>query len=147
MLFRPLLQPLARTAAGVLEDLWTLGFGAAARLTRRRVRRWASPGRQRVLIVAPHPDDEAIGCAGTALLHVRSGDRIYVAVATDGRASRVDTDPTEVARLRHREAAMAAGLMQAERLAWIGLPEGEWRVPQLQSALRAQIEEVEPHLI
>jgi LmbE family N-acetylglucosaminyl deacetylase len=88
-----------------------------------------------------------MGCAGTALLHVRSGDRIFAAIATDGRRSRVRADPNEVSDLRRREADAAATLMRAERSTWIGLPEGEWRVPQLQSALRKQIEEIVPHII
>jgi LmbE family N-acetylglucosaminyl deacetylase len=147
MSFRLMLRPLALTGAAVLQDVWAAGFGAAGRLARRRARRWSSPGGLRVLIVAPHPDDEAMGCAGTALLHVRSGDRVFAAIATDGRRSRVGADPSEVSDLRRREADAAAILMRAERFAWIGLPEGEWRVPQLQSALRTQIEEILPHVI
>jgi len=36
----------------------------------------------RLLVVAPHPDDESIGCGGLLLKHA---DKCDVAVLTDGR--------------------------------------------------------------
>lgn len=35
-----------------------------------------------VLVVAPHPDDEILGCGGTMLRHVHDGDRVYVCIVT-----------------------------------------------------------------
>ena len=37
----------------------------------------------KVLVVAPHADDEVLGCGGTIAKHVRSGDEVYVAVMTN----------------------------------------------------------------
>ena len=37
-----------------------------------------------VLVIAPHPDDELIGCAGTIRKHVENGDSVYVCIATIG---------------------------------------------------------------
>jgi len=39
---------------------------------------------ERLLVLAPHPDDEVIGCGGLAALHLREGRRVHVVVATDG---------------------------------------------------------------
>jgi LmbE family N-acetylglucosaminyl deacetylase/glycosyltransferase involved in cell wall biosynthesis len=39
---------------------------------------------ERLLILAPHPDDEVIGCGGLAALHLRDGRPVHVVVATDG---------------------------------------------------------------
>jgi len=36
-----------------------------------------------VLVLAPHPDDEILGCGGTIARHVDSGDVVTVAIMTD----------------------------------------------------------------
>src|SRR5262245_23863247 len=42
------------------------------------------PEGTRVLVVAPHADDEALGCGGTLAKHHIAGDRITVVFMTDG---------------------------------------------------------------
>ena len=37
-----------------------------------------------ILIVAPHPDDEVLGCGGTIAKYVDNGDDVYVAIVTKG---------------------------------------------------------------
>jgi LmbE family N-acetylglucosaminyl deacetylase len=39
---------------------------------------------ENVLVLAPHPDDEIIGCGGTIIKHVAKGSRILVVYLTDG---------------------------------------------------------------
>src|SRR5262245_30184806 len=45
---------------------------------------WLAPPAGPVLVVAPHPDDETIGCGATLALHARRGDTVHVVVVTDG---------------------------------------------------------------
>lgn len=40
-----------------------------------------------VLVIAPHPDDETLGCGGTLLRHKAQGDRLYWLVMTSMTAS------------------------------------------------------------
>ena len=44
----------------------------------------------RILIVAAHPDDEILGCGGTALNHIAAGDEVYSLVLGEGITSRYD---------------------------------------------------------
>src|SRR5262245_53489895 len=41
---------------------------------------------RRVLVVAPHPDDETLGCGGTLLRHVAEGDEVHWLIVTEMRA-------------------------------------------------------------
>ena len=38
---------------------------------------------KKVLVVAPHADDEALGCAGTILRHIAEGDEVYWLLVTE----------------------------------------------------------------
>ncbi len=66
-----------------------------------------------VLVVAPHPDDETLGCGGLIAQRRSEGRRVVVVVLTDGRAllavRGILTDPTpeEVSRLRKDETRRA----------------------------------------
>jgi N-acetylglucosamine malate deacetylase 1 len=43
------------------------------------------PGGERVIVLAPHMDDEVIGCGGTIYKHTRKGADVMVVFLTDGR--------------------------------------------------------------
>ncbi len=36
-----------------------------------------------VLVVAPHPDDETLGCGGAILCHIKNGDQVHWLIVTD----------------------------------------------------------------
>lgn len=38
---------------------------------------------KKVIIVAPHPDDETLGCGGTLLKHITAGDEVHWLIITD----------------------------------------------------------------
>src|SRR5574340_1404799 len=47
-----------------------------------------APGRgDRILVVAPHPDDESLGCAGLIKQAVENGADVHVVVMTNGDAN------------------------------------------------------------
>lgn len=70
------------------------------------------PGRERVVVLAPHMDDEVIGCGGTLARHVACGAEVTVVFLTDGRRGG-RLDPEEQAQglsltaVRKREAHAA----------------------------------------
>ena len=39
---------------------------------------------KKILVFAPHPDDEVLGCGGTILQHVKAGNEVYVCIVTRG---------------------------------------------------------------
>ena len=38
----------------------------------------------KVLVFAPHPDDEILGCGGTMIKHIEVGNEVYVCIVTKG---------------------------------------------------------------
>jgi LmbE family N-acetylglucosaminyl deacetylase len=69
----------------------------------------------RVLVIAPHPDDEVIGCGGTLRAHVLRNDPVKVVFVTSGEAGGHGIDyPREVREREAREAAEIIGLSEFE---------------------------------
>ena len=52
----------------------------------------------RVLVVAPHPDDETLGCGGTLLRHVSEGDSVVWLIVTAMDQSKPSTRKLALAR-------------------------------------------------
>ena len=75
-----------------------------------------------VLAIGAHPDDLDICCGGTLLRLAKSGARVVMCIATDGRANPTG-DPEKVSARRRQEAQRSADLVGAE-LEWLGFPDG-----------------------
>lgn len=71
------------------------------------------------LVLAPHPDDEALGCGITILEKVEFGAKVRVVFATDGRHSHASKiiSPEDLAKVRRQEALTSCKIL--------GVPESE----------------------
>jgi LmbE family N-acetylglucosaminyl deacetylase len=76
-----------------------------------------------VLVVAPHPDDESIGCGGTLRLHVERGDRVDVVFLTSGELGLEELEPDEARKVREDEAERAAAVLGLTRLEFLRHPD------------------------
>jgi len=148
------LRGCKRRLASLVEGGWWAGFwlaGAVRRTIRTadpRVRPWSTPGGQRVLVVAPHPDDEVCGCGGALLRHLEAGDRVTLVYVTDGRRSRaLGLTAEAMAARRQQEAAACAAVLGVSDWLWLGLPEWEWGVEKLAPRLLALLTQIKPDLI
>jgi len=70
-----------------------------------------------VLVIAPHPDDEILGCGGTMRRMVLEGHRVTAAIVTRG----TPLFPAAQVRRVRAEAARAAGIIGA-KLVFMNLP-------------------------
>ena len=82
----------------------------------------------RPLILAPHPDDESLGCGGLIAAACAAGRPPLVVILTDGAASHpgsLDYPPPRLARLRQAEALDATARLglPAERLMFLNFPD------------------------
>ncbi len=109
---------------------------------------WVDVPDQRILVVAPHPDDESIGCAGTMLRHKKAGHTLCLVVATDGRRSRAaGLSAPEMARRRQTEATAVAQALGVDEFIWCGLPEGNWRPDQFCQPIQPLLHRFKPDVI
>lgn len=78
----------------------------------------------RVLVISPHPDDEAIGCGGTIRKHVVEGDRVDIVFLTSGEAGGHGTLPELTAKIREAEARSSASILGVESVEFWRLCDG-----------------------
>ena len=78
-------------------------------------------GRGRMLVFAPHPDDEVLGCGGAILSHVAAGESVRVIIATDGAFGAADA--TAYAETRQMESRAAAAVLGYGEPEFWGLPD------------------------
>ena len=85
----------------------------------------SEPGSGRIVVLAPHMDDETLGCGGTIARHVQAGAQVTVVFLTDGRHGASYAGMTELQRdLRQREitAIRKTEAQRAAFQAWCGAP-------------------------
>ena len=102
-----------------------------------------------VLVIAPHPDDESIGCGGTICIHTDRRDRVTVAFLSSGESGLTDLPAEEARRVREGEASEAASLLGVASVSFLRRPDGHLGdgVAQTAAALRPLLEREEPRVV
>ena len=77
-----------------------------------------------VLVLAPHPDDEAIGCGGAIASHADAGDRVLVLFLTSGEIGLPMLSSAAAWAKREAEARRAVADLGAELAGFLRLPDG-----------------------
>ena len=101
------------------------------------------------LILAPHPDDEVIGCGGVTALHARRGDEVCVVHLTDGAGGGTASEDGEgLVRTRVREAEAAGAVLGTHRFVQLGLPDGALLPdPPAVDAVRDLVDRIAPSVV
>ncbi len=94
------------------------------------------------LVVAPHPDDETLGCGGTILRKLSLGANAHVVLMTDGSGSHRGMPPQELVQRRSTEAraACAALGIDSDRVTLLAFPDG--RLSEHESAAASRLTEL-----
>lgn len=101
-----------------------------------------------VVILAPHPDDEAIGCGGSIACHVQDGDRVSVVFMTSGELALKNLPAEEAWRIREGEARSAGDILGVDRCVFLRLP--DWTLGEAENGtavLGTALERLRPELV
>lgn len=79
---------------------------------------------ERVMIFAPHPDDDIIACGGSIARHVQKGDLLSIVYISSGEAGSLNYPPQDLAKLREEEARQAAARLGVTDLIFLRSPDG-----------------------
>ena len=76
--------------------------------------------------MAPHPDDEVLGCGGSIARHIEVGRQVFVVYLSSGEHGSADRPPAELGPLREQEAAEAVGVLGVPdaNLRFLRFPDG-----------------------
>lgn len=103
---------------------------------------------RRALVVAPHPDDEVLGCGGLIAFHAERGDTLRALVLSDGAAGFSGAEREQRAERRTSESRAAAAALGAADVHFLGLEDGRLGAScDLVERLRAELEAFDPELV
>jgi LmbE family N-acetylglucosaminyl deacetylase len=116
------------------------------------------PGGGRVAVLAPHMDDEVLGCGGAIARHVQAGAEVSVIFLTDGRyGSNAHSGLAEPERerrqrelvgIRKEEAQQAADVLGVKNISFLDAEDGRLRADSTAPArLRSVLHRVRPQVL
>lgn len=100
---------------------------------------------RRLLVLAPHPDDEVLGCGGLVAAMLSVGAQVHVVIASDGG---LGGDAAVRERESNEAARVLAGSGSAPELQFWRLPDRQLAaVPDLAARLQSLIRHVDPDCV
>jgi LmbE family N-acetylglucosaminyl deacetylase len=116
------------------------------------------PGDESVVVLAPHMDDEVIGCGGSLALHVERGAQVCVVFMTDGRGGSSDVTvlhgdararrERELIETRKGEARAALRILGINDMVCLDAPDGALgQTAWAASKLKEVLEQRKPRLV
>lgn len=110
-------------------------------------KRERSQRNSRVLVIAPHPDDEVLGCGGTIAKHNEGGEKVYLCIVTKGYTPDWSE---EFLKKRPKEIKKAGALLGIKKTYFLDFPTVKLdTIPQkqLNDSIAQVVDEVKPEVV
>ena len=67
---------------------------------------------KKILVIAPHPDDEILGCGGTMIKNIKEGNEVFVCIVTKGYPPLFNAERTAINREHTIECHQSIGVKE-----------------------------------
>jgi len=103
----------------------------------------------KVMVLAPHPDDECIGCGGSICAHVKQGDLVTAVFLTSGELGLKHLPRDKARAIRETEASRAARILNLKKIHFLKC--SDWtlgdEITNASQLLYPLIQKLKPNLI
>jgi N-acetylglucosamine malate deacetylase 1 len=138
------LRALSRTSRPYLRSQ---GLLRVTKIFNKSALEW-QPSDERIVVLAPHMDDEVIGCGGTLARHIACGSHVTVVFLTDGRGGGAAAGETNIAATRKHEAQLALAELGITRMVFLDAEDGRLGAnADLVDALRSALVATRPDIV
>jgi N-acetylglucosamine malate deacetylase 1 len=142
------LRTLSRSARSYLRSQ---GLLRVTKIFNNSALEW-QPSNERIVVLAPHMDDEVIGCGGTLARHIGCGSQVTVVFLTDGRgggaAGNALVGEASIAATRKHEAQLALAELGIMKMVFLDAEDGRLDAnADLVDALRAALVAARPDIV
>lgn len=104
--------------------------------------------KKRIVVIAPHPDDETLGCGGTLFRHSKAGDSLFWVIGTNSKGFKGFSDAQQTQR--EIQIKKVANCYKYEKVFQLGYPTTQLdKVPlsDLVEKFGKIFGEVKPHIV
>ncbi len=101
----------------------------------------------KILVIAPHPDDEVLGCGGTIKKYTQKGDEVFLCIVTKAYTPDWSED---FIKERKKEIDCASESLGIKKVVLLGLPTVKLdTIPhkQLNDSIAKVVEEIKPEIV
>lgn len=102
---------------------------------------------KKILVFAPHPDDEILGCGGTIIKNIAKGNEVYVCIATRGSLPLFDEKQVETVRNEALECHKALGVKKTFFLDFPAVMMEECHRYEINGKVMNVVKEVQPDIV
>lgn len=100
------------------------------------------PDAKKVLILAPHPDDETLGCGGTIALYTARDVEVYLLIISDGKGISLESidEDIDIVSIRRQESIDAASILGIKHVLFLDFPSQQ--LESYKNKIKERIEDV-----